>query len=316
MKKITAIILTILLIISFCGCSGTSSVTKQSFHFDTVISISTDKKDIKKSEDAFRLCSDLENIFSRTKEGSELWLLNNKKLSSLSSDLKNVIDFSLYVSSLTDGAFDITIAPLSDLWNVKERTIPPKEEEIKKHLSRVDYKKISTNPLDIKDAAIDLGAVAKGYAADLITTHFRDEGVKNAIIDLGGNVCLIGEYTVGIRDPFNPEALYAKITLKDKSAVTSGAYQRYFEHEGVRYHHIIDPRTGNCADSALASVTVISPSSMQADALSTAIYVLGEDGIRICNNFPDTDALLITENGDIITTDGFKEKYQLELFEK
>ena len=316
MKKLTAIIFIMILAISFCSCQNTSSITKQAFYFDTLISITTDQKYVKQAENAFSVCSELENTFSRTKEGSELWLLNNKKLTSLSPDLRNVLDFSLSVSSMTDGAFDITIAPLCDLWNVKERTAPPHKEDIQKLLPLVNYKKVSLNPLNTNDASIDLGAVAKGYAADIITKHLKDNGVKNAIIDLGGNISLIGEYTVGIRNPFNPDSLYAKISLKNKSAVTSGAYQRYFEYEGKRYHHIIDPRTGSCADQGILSVTVISGSSMEADALSTAIYVMGESGIKLLENFPDTDALLITEKGTVITTAGFKEKYQLELFEK
>ena len=157
-----------------------------------------------------------------------------------------------------------------------------------------------------------MGAVAKGYIADKLAEYFREKGVEKAIIDLGGNVVLIGEYKVGIRSPFNPEEIFATITAKDKSAVTSGAYQRYFEYEGKRYHHIIDPRTGYPSDSGIASVTVISPSSMQADALSTAIFVMGKDSISLCDIFPDTDAIIIMENGDVITTENFEKKYNLK----
>ncbi len=314
MKKHFIILLVLILAVTtLVACKNQSRVTRQGFFFDTVINITLNEDDIDSADEAFALCGELENIFSRTKEGSELWNLNSGKLTSLSPELKEVIEFSLTMSELTDGAFDITVAPLTDLWNVKERTTPPSDEEIENALRNVGYENISLSSLDIGSSTIDLGAIAKGYAADRIAESFRAQGVDEAIIDLGGNVILIGEYTVGIRDPFNPDSIYAKITVKDKSAVTSGAYQRYFDYEGTRYHHIIDPRTGKCADSGLASVTIISPSSMQADALSTAIYVMGKDGLSLCENFPDTDALLITENGDIITTDGFREKYSLEL---
>ena len=126
-------------------------------------------------------------------------------------------------------------------------------------------------------------------------------------------MALIGEYTVGIRDPFNPEEILATISLKDKSAVTSGSYQRYFEYDKKRYHHIIDPRTGYPSDSGIASVTVISPSSMEADALSTAIFIMGKDSISLCRKFPDTDAFIIMEDGSTYQTENFAKKYSLNL---
>lgn len=309
------------MVLLFCctcvsSCKKDGRLTKQGFYFDTVINITVDEKYSAHIEEAFEICSEMENIFSRTKKGSELHNINNGSFSSLSEDMKTVIDFSLSISDMTDGAFDITVAPLCDLWNVKERTSPPSDEEIEKARSLVGYKNITMSPFSTGNTSIDLGAVAKGYAADKIAESFRNSGVENAIVDLGGNVVLIGEYTVGIRDPFAPEDLYAKVTVKDKSAVTSGSYQRYFEHNGKRYHHIIDPRTGKCAESGLASVTVISPSSMQADALSTAIYILGKDGMKLCEKFADTDALLITDEGEIITTKNFKKKYDLTILKK
>ena len=188
--------------------------------------------------------------------------------------------------------------------------------------------------------------MAKGYIADRLAEKFKEKGIGNVIIDLGGNVAVLGEYTVGIRNPSSPDEVFATITLKDKSAVTSGAYQRYFEYEGKRYHHIIDPRTGypsqsglssvtvispsspavqvasvniidsrtGCpSESGIASVTVISPSSMHADALSTAIFILGEDALSLCDEFDDTDALIITDKGDVVTTDNFSEKYNLQI---
>ena len=317
MRKLSAISLTLIIALSlFTSCGEETLVKKQGFFFDTVVNISLEEDNADKAEDVFTLCSDIEGIFSRTKKDSELWKLNNGKLDSLSPEMKEVLEFSLSVSKASDGAFDITVSPLIDLWNVKERTSPPTDDEIEEALTQVGYKNISLSPFKTNGCEIDLGAIAKGYAADKITEQLKNKGVENAIVDLGGNVALIGEYTVGITDPFTPDQLYAKIKVKDKSAVTSGAYQRYFEYNGKRYHHIIDPRTGECADSGLASVTVISESSMQADALSTAIFVLGKEGISLCKEFPDTDALLITNDGEIITTDGFEKKYSLELINK
>ncbi len=265
--------------------------------------------------DALDLCQRYEEVFSRTSEQSELYAINAGKTTVLSDDMHKVLDFSLSFSALTDGAFDISVAPLTSLWNIKERTLPPTKEEIERVLPLIGYEEITLFPFSLGTRQLDLGAVAKGYIADKLTEFFKKNNAEDVIIDLGGNVALIGEFSVGIRSPFNPEEVFAKITLKDKSAVTSGAYQRYFDYDGKRYHHILDPRTGECASSPLASVTVISPSSMHADALSTAIYILGEEGLSLFSNFPDTDALLITQDGEVITTDGFKEKYNLKIVE-
>ena len=287
--------------------------TVHTYAFDTVINITVPKKAAAISGEALDLCRRYEDIFSRTSKESELYALNSGKTTMLSDDMQKALEFSLSFSKLTDGAFDISVAPLTSLWNIKERTIPPAKEEIESVLPLIGYEEITLSPFSLGGRQLDLGAVAKGYVADKLTDFFKKNNAEDVIIDLGGNVALIGEFNVGIRSPFNPEELFAKITLKDKSAVTSGAYQRYFDYEGKRYHHILDPRTGKCANTSLASVTVISPSSMHADALSTAIYILGEDGISLCSKFPDTDALLITQNGEVITTDGFREKYKLEL---
>lgn len=313
MRRIFSAALAILTALTLSACGSSKRITKQSFAFDTVISITADKSSESLIETALSMCGDFENIFSRTKNESELSQINKKETTNLSPHLQAVMDFSFRFSELTDGAFDVTVAPLSDLWNVNKRTVPPTNEEISTALRRTGYEKVTLSPFDTGGTAIDLGAVAKGYIADELVRYFKENDAENIIIDLGGNVALIGQYTVGIRNPFNPEEVFAKITVEDKSAVTSGSYQRYFEYEGKRYHHIIDPRTGKCADKGIASVTVVSPCSMHADALSTAIYVSGEDALSLCSEFPDTDAIIIKDDGQVITTDNFKEKYNLEL---
>ncbi len=311
MKKFLTLLIIIALSLTLTSC-GDSNVTKQSFAFDTVITITADEKYQKEISDALSLCQDYELIFSRTNEKSELYKINNGTLTTPSQKLKNVIEFSLTMSDFTDGAFDITVAPLADLWNIKERTSPPSEGEIKEAQENVGYEKITLEPFSLGGAQLDMGAVAKGYIADKIAEFFKEKGIDDAIIDLGGNIVIIGEHTVGIRDPKKPEEIFAVMTVKNKSAVTSGAYQRYFEYEGERYHHIIDPRTGKSADSGIASVTVVSPRSVFADALSTSIYILGEDALSLCTKFTNTDAIIIKDDGSVITTEGFAEKYDLD----
>ncbi len=311
MKKFLSLLVVMALTFTLTSCAD-KKITRQSFAFDTVLTITADEKYQDEISEAFRMCQDYELIFSRTNEGSELYKLNAGTLDAPSQKLKNVIEFSLTMSEFTDGAFDVTITPLVDLWNIKERTTPPTDDEIKKAQEKVDYKKVTLEPFSLGGTSLDMGAVAKGYIADKLVEHFKSKGVDDAIIDLGGNVAIIGEHTVGIRDPKNPDSVFAVMTIKDKSAVTSGGYQRYFEHDGKRYHHIIDPRTGRSADSGIASVTVVSPASVFADALSTSIYILGEDALSLCSNFPYTDAIIIKEDGTVITTDGFAEKYNLQ----
>ena len=308
MKKTVLLLIIISLCTLFSSCNDTL-VSRQGFYFDTMVNISVNSSDADSVQSAFDVCKSLENVFSRTKEGSELWKINNKKNSSLSPQMKEVLDFSLSLSAMTDGAFDVTSGKLTELWNIKNRTVPPSDDEIENALKNTGYNNVSLSPIDIGETTVDLGAVAKGYAADIIRKELLDRNVKEAIIDLGGNIALIGEYTVGIRNPFSPDEIFAKITLKDKSAVTSGSYQRYFDYDGKRYHHIIDARTGKCAESGLSSVTVISTSSLEADALSTAIFILGKDGLSLCEKFPDADVLIIDSEGNVVTTDGFIEKY-------
>ena len=311
MKKFLSLLIIIALSLSFTSCRN-KKVTKQSFAFDTVVTITADKKYQKEVSEALSLCQDYELVFSRTNEKSELYKTNNGEVSDLSKDLKKAVEFSLLMSELTDGAFDITVTPLIDLWDVKNRTTPPSQEEIEKAMENVGYESIKSSPFFSGGKTLDMGAVAKGYIADRLIEHFREKGIEEIIIDLGGNVALIGEHNVGIRDPKNPDNIFAVISVRDKSIVTSGAYQRYFEYEGERYHHIIDPKTGYPADGDIASVTVVSPSSMVADALSTSIFILGEDALSLCDEFEDTDAIIIKKDMTTVTTEGFSEKYHLE----
>ena len=312
MKRCVSFLITALMVLTFTSCGGENTTTRQSFAFDTVVNITANKSFSSEISQAFELCKSYGDIFSRTSPDSELYAINTGEDTSPSADIKNVLDFSLDMSRLTDGAFDITVAPLVELWDANNRTAPPTDAEIKAAQEKVGYRKISGEPFSLQGACLDMGAVAKGYIADRLIGHFKKNNVADVIVDLGGNVALLGEHTVGIRNPFSSDEVFAVIKLKDKSAVTSGAYQRYFIHNQKRYHHIIDPRTGKCADSGIASVTVVSPSSMWADALSTSIFILGEDALSLCKEFPDTDALIINENGTVITTDGFEEKYDLE----
>lgn len=308
MKKLICLCLSAVLL---CACADKRK-SVQGFALDTVITITSGKKDNPTSRKALSMCSDYEKIFSKTNSESDLSKLNNGKLSP-DGELLEVLDFSLDMASLSGGAFDPTVKPLTDLWDIKNRTVPPSEEEIESALKNVGYNSVSLYPFNASGKQFDLGGVAKGYIADKMCEYMKAEGAEGFIIDLGGNVIVNGKYTVGIRDPFKTDEIYATFELENKSAATSGAYQRYFEYNGTRYHHIIDPRTGKCSDSGIASVTVISPSSMRADALSTALFVLGEEGLELLNKFSDTDAFIIKKDGTAIYSQDFCEKYKVQM---
>ena len=166
-----------------------------------------------------------------------------------------------------------------------------------------------------KDAKLDLGGIAKGYVADKLKDYLKSKDVKHGIINLGGNILLIGtkpdksNYHIGIQKPFSSTRDYIRIVdTKDKSIVTSGIYERYYEIDGKIYHHILDAKTGYPVENELASVTIISDKSVDGDALSTLIFTKGlEDGMEIINNTANIEAVFITKKGSVILSQGIKD---------
>ncbi len=243
----------------------------------------------------------LDSLMSATDPRSDVYRLNHADAGTyvrVSPEVFELIGKSLEISEKTNGAFDITVAPLCDLWNVgsSDPKIPP-EDKIEEALALADYKEVLLNPKDNSVAlgkegmSITLGAIAKGFAADRVCEILRQGGAREAVIDLGGNIYILGrEKTVGIQTPFAPRGEYfRKVTVCDKAVVTSGPYERYFEADGKIYHHIIDPFTGYPANSDRGSATVISKNSALADALSTAVFISGEGALM---EFEDCEAIL------------------------
>ena len=162
---------------------------------------------------------------------------------------------------------------------------------------------------------LDLGALAKGYIADKVKALLLERGVKSGVIDLGRNILLIGEkpggaaFSIGVQSPMNSGDLLRVLSLRDMSLVTSGTYERYFEQDGKRYHHVLDPFTGFPADTDLSAVTVLSDSSLWGDALSTACLLLGvDDGLKLIDSIPDAEALFVRTDGTVVTSPGFPQK--------
>ncbi len=327
-KKIISLIFIILNIISclFSGCSFTPSpITKTGFYFDTVISVTIyDSNDEALLDQCFHLADKYENMLSRTKEGSDIWNINQAEGMpvSVSRDTANLLKIALKYANLTDGSVDPTIGTVSTLWNFSDSSnqVLPDSDKLTKAVSHVNYKGITISDTDSSPSVtlsdpltqIDLGFIAKGYIADRMKDYLCSQGVKSALINLGGNVLTIGSkpngdsFRVGIQEPFAATgSTAATLPVKDLSVVSSGTYERYFELNGNMYHHILDTKTGYPVRNNLFEVTILSPYSVDGDALSTTCLVLGlEKGMELIESLDDIEALFITDDGVLHTSSG------------
>lgn len=301
------------------GCSGAKSSTQTDqdltytdMLFDTVIKIQIlDPADESILDGLKKLCEKYDTMFSATNTDSELYKLNhaNGQPFTVSSETANLIQEGIHYSELSGGAFDLTIEPVSALWDFKaDKPTVPSSDAIAQAVSHVDYTKVdiqdNTITLEDPEAGIDLGAIAKGYIADQVKTYLKKQEIKHAIINLGGNVDVIGtkpdgsKYNIGIQKPFDEsgEAI-TSVQLKDQTVVTSGIYERYFKKNGKLYHHILDPRTGYPCENNLYSVSIITDSSTKADALSTTCFLLGyEKGMELIQSMDGVEAIFITDD--------------------
>ncbi len=262
------------------------------------------------------MCEELERLLSRTVKGSDVYRLNETDgFVSVSDDTLRLLEKSVYYGNLTDGKFDITVCPVSELWDFKNQIVPSRSE-IAEALKNVDYHSIEIkgNTANLHGKKIDLGGIAKGYITDKVVSYFEGKGVKKALVNLGGNIKVTGKFNIGIRKPFTEEILL-NMPLENKSAVTSGIYERYIEKDGGIYHHVLDPATGYGVKNELSAVTVIGENSADCDALSTACLLLGtEKGKEIIENTAGTEAVFISREGDITLTAGLYRENDKILF--
>lgn len=302
--------------------SKSLEVSKQGFLLDTVIDIKifdSENKDL--LDEAFSLCSFYENLLSKTIEDSDIHRLNNSGTDGykVHNETLNVIKKGLYYSEISKGAFDITIEPIGALWNFKDsKKEIPNKKEIEKNLKQVNYKDIeiieNTVRFRKENMSIDLGAIAKGYIADRLKDYLESKGVKSGIINLGGNILCIGshkngnKFKIGVQKPFEArgESIGA-LSISDKSIVSSGIYERYFEKDGKIYHHILNPFNGYPYDNNVSQVTIVSDKSVDGDGLSTVCLALGEKkGIDLINSLDGVDGIFITKKGEVIFSNNFK----------
>lgn len=292
-----------LLTILLCGCSNQQLYKDKQIMMGTFVEVvSSDKR---AAHIAFGEIKRIEGLLSKYNPESEIAKLNKSGKLKVSADTFYIIKKAKEFWQLSGGAFDISVAPLADLWGFSDKKfVLPKREEIKKILSLVGSDKIILTDKDnvvefkLPGMKIDLGAIAKGYAVDCAVNKLKEAGIKNCLINAGGQIYCLGSrfgraWTIAIRDP-HKAGIIDYLELKDKAVATSGDYEQYFTRDNKRYSHIFDPQSGYPADSGVVSVTVVSQEGLAADALSTSIFVLGKaKGMELARKFPGVEVKII-----------------------
>lgn len=297
------------------------SESNELYAMDTVMSLTAYGSHAREALDsASAEIQRLDKLFSISSETGDIYRVNRDGEGDLSEDTRSLLASALEYGKDTNGIFDCTIEPVMEAWGFTTKNYRiPSDSELAELLSHVDASTVTlsgnhvTLPEDVK---LDLGGIAKGFTSARVMEVFKNSGVTSGIISLGGNVQTLGTkpdeklWRVGIQDPNDLNAMFAVVEVSDEAVITSGAYQRYFEENGVHYHHIIDPRTGYPAESGLTSVTIISPDGTLADALSTSLFIMGpDDASAFWQNHRDKfEAIMMTENGEVLVTSGLADR--------
>ena len=299
--------------------SSTQPVSQEIFAMDTYMTVTAYGDNAQKGvTDAVAEIQRLDNLLSIGKEDSEISKLNKSGSAALSDDTAVMVAKALDLYKSTGGAFDITVLPLMELWGfTTQEYYVPTDDEIQSTLQRVGADKLtwdeSTKTLTLGDKQeIDLGGIAKGFTSSRIMEIFKKDGVTCGMVSLGGNVHLLGTkqdgsaWRVGIQDPNNTDDMLGVLEANDCAVITSGAYERNFEKDGVTYHHIIDPATGKPSNSGLTSVTIVSKDGTLADGLSTSLFVMGKDkAIAYWKQHADEfDTILVDKDRNVYITEG------------
>ncbi len=329
-RRLIILIMSILFLLSGCSKDTTLYITEENGMYtasflamDTVMSFSIIGINAKaKIQKAYDYIMAFDDTYSAHSQNSEVVKVNAEASNGIliSDNLAQQINTALKVSIMTNGAFDITVFPLVNLWGFYDGNYTvPDSDSIEKAIKSIGYEKIKLkdNMLYLeKDTQIDLGAIAKGYAGEKTAQLLMNLGIKSGMLSLGGNMQIFGlnaygsKWNIAIQDPNDNNAYVGIIHNTDCSIITSGSYQRYFEKDSKKYHHIIDPHTGYPAESGLISVTVIADNGAYADALSTGLFVTGLDkAIEIWKEYQDFEAVFISDNNIIYITQGLADKF-------
>ncbi|MCD3233498.1 FAD:protein FMN transferase [Clostridium botulinum] len=312
-----------------CGKKEVKQYTKTFIALGTAINFNIFSHNEKEAqlalEEGVKKVKEIENKMSVNIKQSEISTLNTNGQSKVSDETFYVIKNGLKYSKIAKGKFDITVEPLVRIWGIgTDHARIPNNNEISNAKKLINYNNVSLDEKNNKvtlgrSQQMDLGAIAKGYAADEAKKVFLKHNIKSGTINLGGNVMTIGnkvdgsEWKIGMQNPFGTRDDCMGIVYgKNLSVVTSGNYERYFEKDGVRYHHILDIDTGYPSKSEVISATIISENGIDGDALSTTVYILGvEKGLELIEELKGIDAILITKDRKVYVTKNIKNKFQI-----
>jgi len=290
-----------------CGCQNQRLYKDSRIMMGTIIEVTSPHKEA--ASVVFSELERLENLLSKYKPESEISQLNKRAKLKASPETFYILRKSKEFWQLSDGAFDVTVAPLVDLWGFTNKNFTvPADEKIKNILNLIGSDKIllhyNENVIEFEfpGMKIDLGAIAKGYALDCAVRKLKEKGINSCLINAGGQIYCLGTkfgapWRVAIRGP-RGRGIAGYLELTNRSVATSGDYEQYFIKNNKRYAHIFNPKTGYPADSGVIAVTVIAPDGLTSDALATAIFVLGkEKGEALAKKFKDVEVKIIEENG-------------------
>ena len=327
-KKLLLICLSLMLL-SGCASREMPIRTRQIFAMDTIIEINAYTDDEQILDQIEQRVVEIEKLMSRTIPNSEVSRINDLAGTDavrVSEDTYAVLKAAEKYHQLSNDAFQITVLPLVELWNIgsDQPQVPDatRIDEVKQfcssrylELNEVEKTAYLTN----SQAGIELGGIAKGYVADEVIKLLKEDGIEHALVSVGGGIQALGgkldhqPWVIGLENPIDAtRGYFATCEITDGAIVTSGDYQRFMIVDNERYHHLIDCKTGYPVDNGLASVTIWSSNSIDADALSTAVYVLGiEKGAELINSIEDTEALFVTHSKDLTITQGLKDRLNI-----
>ncbi len=332
-RRLISFFLILTIFSTLSGCSSKKEddtfITRTSYMLNTIVTINIyDSTDESLLDGCLEICRKYEELLSRTIETSEIARLNRGEITEVSEDTAELIEKGLFYGELTDGALDISIEPVSSLWDFSsgnEHPVLPDSALLEAALKKVDYQKVRIQDCNVSfmedGMGIELGAIAKGYIADKIKAYLTEQGVKSATINLGGNMLCVGAkpsgtpFRIGIQKPFADHSqVVAIVDIDDLSVVSSGIYERYITVDGKQYHHILNPATGYPYDNGLVSVTIISPKSVDGDALSTSCFCLGlENGMKLVESQPDCYGFFVTSDGKLHYSKGLEERLNIQV---
>ena len=312
-----------LLLLSGCTSQTVSESRKNFFAMDTIMDFTIYGQEdlLDQTESMIR---SLEAEMSVTNPASEIAAINENGYGKVTGDTSDLISAALSLCQRTDGALDISVYPIVRAWGfTTDHYQVPDDASIQALLPIVDYTQIDyqqdSGDIHLPDGMeIDLGSVAKGYAGQKAADFLKENGVTSGLLSLGGNIQAIGSkpdgspWKIGIQDPFQNESPMMVLSVTDKSVVTSGGYERYFQQDGKTYWHIMDPSTGYPAENGLVSVTIVGTDGMLCDGLSTSLFVMGlEKAADFWGSSDDFDAVFVTEDQTVYITEGLADSFAL-----